>query len=281
MAEGRAQDLATGTTSVGEARAVWRGTLAFGLVTLPVAFYPSVRRGASLRLLAPDGTPLERRLFCERDGEPLGPDDVVRGYPLGDGRHVPLEDEELAALDPERSRVVRLERFVPLEQVDPAYVVRGYVLVPEPEAVTAYRLLAVGLAEAGRAGIATFVMRGRSYLLAIVSRGGTLRGLTMRYAEEMRDPGDLGLTEPGEAAQGDVERMVAAAGRLFRDEVDPAELEDPVELRLSALVTDKLERGEDVLEPPPEADDLDEELESALADVLELLRERLGRRAGA
>ncbi len=262
---------------------MWRGTLAFGLVTLPVGLYPSVRRGgAPLRMLAPDGTPLSRRYFCPYDGRFLDPDEIVRGYPVGDDEYVTIEDEELEALDPERSRVVSLDVFVPVEQVDPAYVVSGYVLVPEPEAVTAYRLLATAMAAAGRAGIATFVMRGRSYLAAIMSREGTLRALTLRYADELRRPEDLGLPEPVAADPAAVERLAAAAEPIFADALDPRDLEDTAARGVAALAAGKLSRGEDVLEAPPagEADELDEELEAALVDVVELLRERLGRPAG-
>jgi DNA end-binding protein Ku len=263
---------------------VWRGTLAFGLVALPVGLYPGARRvGAPLRLLAPDGTPLSRRYYCPLDGRFLGPEEVVRGYPVGGGEYVTLEDEELEALDPERSRAIDLDVFVPVEHVDPAYVVASYVLVPEPPAVTAYRLLARAMAEAGRAGIATFVMRGRSYLMAIVSRDGTLRGLTLRYAEELREPAEVGLPELGTADARTVERLTSAARTLFADDLDPGELEDATARGVASLAEGKLVRGEDVLAPPPaaEPDELDEELEAALVDVMELLRERLGRAYGA
>ena len=262
-------------------RPVWRGTLTFGLVTLPVGLYPATRSGgAPLRLVAPDGTPLARRYYRERDGAFLDEREIVRGYPEAGG-FVTVEDEELAALDPDRSTVIDLDVFVPLDQVDPVYVENAYVLVPEADALTAYRLVVASLAAEGRAGIATFVMRGRSYLLAVVAHGGTLRGLTLRYHDEVREPADVGLPALRPADVGAVARIEAAARELYADALDPDELADAGARRVVELAEGKLARGEDVREPPlgPEepAAELDEELEATLADVMALLRESLGR----
>src|SRR5690606_16259120 len=103
-------------------RPVWSGTLSFGLVTLPVELYSTTRSSrASLRLVAPDGTPLKRTYFSQADGKPLAAEDIVRGYPLEDDEFVTFEDSELEALDPERSRVIDLQSFVPLDEIDPSY----------------------------------------------------------------------------------------------------------------------------------------------------------------
>src|SRR5690606_32223653 len=119
-------------------RPVWSGTLSFGLVTLPVELYPTTRSSrASLRMVDEDGTPLKRRYFSQKKGELLEPGDIVRGYPIGDDEYVIVEDEELEALDPERSRVIDLESFVPLADIDPGYLESSYVLVPDPDATVA------------------------------------------------------------------------------------------------------------------------------------------------
>ena len=87
---------------------------------------------------------------------------------------------------PEKSREIDLRRFVPLEQIDPMYFDRAYFLVPDKEAPKAYRLLAQSLENMGRAGIATFVMRGKEYLVAIIAEGGVLRAETLRFEDELR-----------------------------------------------------------------------------------------------
>lgn len=262
-------------------RPVWSGTLSFGLVTLPVELYPTTRSSrASLRMVDEDGTPLRRRYFCQKDGELLEPSDIVRGYPIGDDEYVMIEDEELEALDPDRSRVIDLESFVPLGDIDPSYQESAYVLVPDPDATVAYRLLVTSMAEADRAGIATFVMRGKAYIIAIVSREGTLRALTLRYHDELRTPEDVGLPELETADVDEVKRYEKAIKKLTEKALDPSQLEDRASQRLRKLAQSKLKKGRDVHqvdedEVEPEDDD------QPFVDVMELLKQSLGRSAEA
>ena len=258
-------------------RPVWSGTLSFGLVTLPVELYPTTRSSrASLRMVAEDGTPLKRRYFSQQGGEPLEQSDIVRGYPIGDDKYVVVEDEELEALDPDRSRVIDLESFVPLADIDPSYLENAYVLVPDPDATVAYRLLVGSMAEAERAGIATFVMRGKAYIVAIVSLDGTLRALTLRYHDELRSPEDVGLPELETADVDEVERYVKAMEKLKEKSLDLESLEDRASQRLRKLAQGKLAKGRDVHkvdedEVEPEDDD------EVFVDVMELLKRSLGK----
>lgn len=263
-------------------RPVWSGTLAFGLVTLPVELYPTTRSGGvSLRMIGPDGTPLSRRYFCEADGEILTSDEIVRGYPIGDDEFVMIEDEELEALDPDRSRVIDLDVFVPRGDLDPSYVQNTYVLVPGDDAATAYRLLVASMAEEDRAGIATFVMRGTSYLLAIVSVGGTLRGMTLRYHDEVRSPEDVGLPELETADVDEVKEIEQAAKALAADTLDLSEMEDERSKRIAKLVDKRLKSGKGVHDAPEEEEPSDDEDEAPMIDVMQLLRESLGKAARA
>lgn len=268
-----------GTKSEGR-RPIWSGTLSFGLVTLPVELHATTRsRRASLRMVDEGGTPLKRRYFCQQDGELLESDDIVRGYPVGDDKFVMVEDEELEALYPEHSRVIDLESFVPLEGIDPSYLERAYVLVPDPDAAVAYRLLVKSIAEAERAGIATFVMRGKAYIVAIVSRGGTLRALTMRYHDELRTPEGVGLPELDTADAREVARYERAMKRLAEDSLDMSELEDRASQRLRKLAKSKLKKRLDVHkvdESEVEPDD-----DEPVVDIMELLKRSLGRGAEA
>ena len=265
---------ARGAGPKGSHRPLWSGTLAFGLVTLPVDLYTTTRSaGASLRMIDEDGTPLKRRYVCQRDEELLEADDIVRGYPIGDDEFVMIEDDELDALDPERSSVIDLETFVPAEDVDPSYIENTYVLVPNPDANTAYRLLVTSMAEAGRAGIATFVMRGKSYVVAIISRDGTLRAATLRYHDELRSPDDVGLPELQTADVDEVKRYEKAMARLTEDELDPAELRDRGSERLRKVAKRKLAKGRDV---HTVAEDEVEPDDGPAMDIMELLRQSLG-----
>ena len=261
-------------------RPVWSGTLAFGLVTLPVELHSTVRRsGSSLRMIGPDGTPLNRRYYSEQTGKLLNQDDIVRGYELDDGNFVVIEDEELDELDPEHSRTIDLDIFVPVGQIDPLLVDNTYLLVPLKDALPAYRLLVASMADRGRAGIARFVLRERAYQLAIVSSGGTLRALTLRYPDEIRSKDDVGLPEPETADIDDIEKLEAAMKKLTVKELETDVLVDVEAQELEKLAKKKLKKSEDVHElKDEEADDDDGE---EIADVMALLRASLEAGASA
>src|SRR5207248_7073669 len=106
-----------------------------------------------------------------------------------------VTDEELERLAPEKSRDIDLRRFVEAEAIPPMYFERSYFLVPAGGSAKAYRLLAATMEETHRAGIATFVMRGKEYLVAILSENGILRAETLRFSDEIRSPEDVGLPE--------------------------------------------------------------------------------------
>jgi DNA end-binding protein Ku len=236
------------------ARAFWSGTISFGLVSVPVALFPATRElRASLRMLAPDGTPLERRWYCAKDERNVAWDELVRGFELEDGSFVVMSDEELAAAAPEKSRDIDLRRFVPSEALDPVYFERGYFLVPAGESTKAYRLLAEAMEDTGLTGIATFVMRTREYLIAIMAEDGILRAETMRWAGEVRAPKEVGLPRLAKPKPAEVKAIDAAIRRLEQDGVDERELVDPRSEALQELVAEKVEEGRDVIEAPEEA----------------------------
>lgn len=271
----RSQPAAVQAEGAPTRRPVWSGTLAFGLVTLPVDLYSTTRASrAALRMIDADGTPLKRRYVSQEGGALLTDREIVRGYPIED-EFVVIEDEELEALDPKRSRTIDLESFVRESDLDPSYIENAYVLVPDPEATTAYRLLVSSMADAGRAGMATFVMRGRAYAVAIVARDGTLRALTLRYHDELRTPADIGLGELKTAPAEDVKRSRREIVKLASDSLDMGALTDRASQRLRAAARKKLAKGKDVhqvdeAEVEPEADDAD------FVDIMELLRRSLG-----
>ena len=260
---------------------MWSGTLSFGLVTLPVDLYSATRPArASLRMIAPDGTPLRRRYVAQDGDELLNDRDIVRGYPFDDDEFVLVEDAELDALDPERSRVIDLESFVPYQDIDPGLIENSYVLVPDPDATTAYRLLVRSMTDAERAGIATFVMRGKSYVVAILAQEGTLRAVTLRYHDELRSPEDVGLPSLETADVAAVERYRKAIKSLADKQLDTTDLVDRASERLRAVAEKKLKKGRDVHkvardEVEPEPDDGD------AVDIMELLRQSLGKRVEA
>jgi DNA end-binding protein Ku len=261
-------------------RAFWSGTLTFGLVSVPVDLYPAVRpRRTPLRMLGPDDQPLVRRYFCSADGAPLTNDDIVRGYENDDGSFTIVEDEELEALAPRKSRDIDLRRFVAREEIPRQLLERPYVLAPAGDSTKAYHLLAATMEASGRAGIATFVMRGKEYLAAIFAEGGTLRAVTMRFVTELRTPEDVGLpgaARPSAERRREIERAVA---ELTADELDTKLLNDDYATQLLELAELKRDAGKDVVEieeAPPE----DEESGADVIDIMSVLRERMGAARG-
>jgi DNA end-binding protein Ku len=203
--------------------AFWSGTITFGLVSVPVDLFPANKSShIGLRTLAPDGTPLRRQYVSSETGRELSPRALARGYDVGKGRYVLVTDDELERLAPEKSHDIDLRLFVDRNQIDPIYSERGYFLAPAGDSAKAYHLLAAVLETTRRAGIATFVMRGKEYLISIVAEGGILRAETMRFKDEIRSPSEVGLPEkavaPKELTQR-FERIIEqkAASRLPED----------------------------------------------------------------
>ena len=263
-------------------RPMWSGTISFGLVSVPVDLWPALQPGGvGLRMLAPDGTPLARRYFCPRENRDVHREHIQRGYEVGEGQYVVITDEELEALEPKKSRDIDLRRFVPAEAIDPLYFQRSYFLTPASDSNKAYRLLAAVMEKTARAGIATFVMRDKEYLVAIVAERGILRAETLRFADEIRRPEDAGLGTAAPAVQAvpaEVGRMERAIEDHSADELDPSELQDRQTPRLLELIRKKQERNEGVLEAreaPAEADEAAEDEEAAPADLVDVIRRSL------
>jgi DNA end-binding protein Ku len=257
------------------ARSFWSGTISFGLVTVPVELYAGQRSArGSLRMLADDGTPLSRRYYRPGTDEPLEPGDLERGYQLPDGQIVVVTDEELEGLMPEQSRDIDLRRFVDVAALDPRLYDRSYFLAPAGKSTTAYRLLAETMERAKKVGIATFVMRAKQYVVAISAEGGLLRAETLRFADELRSPDDIGLPEPKKVSAEALKRMRAAVKKLAKPSFAATEIQDESWRELEKLVDKKRKKHQDVVEPPESA----EQGEGAeVIDLLEVLKESLAR----
>lgn len=261
------------------ARAFWSGTISFGLVSVPVDLFPANRKErVSLRMLGPDGTPLARRYYCPKDDREVPYSEIVRGYPVG-RKYVVMTEEELEAVEPRKSREIDLRLFVDREEIDPVLFERAYYLVPGGQSTKAYRLLAQTMERAGRVGVATFVMRTKEYVVAIIAEDGILRAETMRFADEIRTAKDVGLAEPKKAQAAAVKKMRTQIAKLAKKDIALSELEDRNAERLLAIIERKRKKGEDVVEADV-AEDVEEEKD--IIDLMEVLRQRLaGRETGA
>lgn len=229
-------------------------------------------------MLAPDGTPLERRYFCSKEDKEISWNEIVRGYELDDGNFVPVSDEELEALEPEKSRDIDLREFVPRDSLDPLLFRRAYFLVPGGESVKAYRLLVDAMESTDRAGIATFVMRGKEYLIAILAEKGLLRAETLRFEDEVRDIERVDLPA-GKAKPAEVKKFRSAIGKLTRKSLDLESLYDDWTPRLVELAEKKHRKGADVVESSVQAERDDEDEGGEVIDLVAALRRSLGKEA--
>ena len=253
-------------------RPFWSGTLTFGLVSVPVSLFPAARGGrASLRMLGPDGQPLARRYYAEKTGKDLDADEVVRGYEVDKNKYVVVTDEELERLEPEKTRDINLTQFVPADSIPPLYFERGYFLTPASGSQKAYKLLAETMEKNELAGIATFVMRGKEYLVAIFSEKGILRAETMRFPDEIRSPEDVGLPKKKAAPAATVKKFEKLIKSKSKKQFTPAKLGDKQNEDLLKLVKRKEKQRGNVVRVEPEAD-----TDNKVIDLVQVLKKSLG-----
>jgi DNA end-binding protein Ku len=260
------------TSDEGGGRAFWSGTLSFGLVSVPVDLLPAHSSSrAPLRMLDADGTPLARRYFCPADEQEVDADDLERGYELDDGTIVVVTDEELEAQAPRKSREIDLRRFVDRDSIDPLYFERSYFLAPGKGSGKAYRLLASVMESSRRAGIASFVMREKEYLVAIFAEGGLLRGETLRFADQVRSIRSVGLPRPGRVDAAALKRMSRAVSALAKKSWNPSALSDPHDA-IRQLAQRKFEKGQDVIRSGKAASQHEG---GDIVDLMQVLRDSL------
>ena len=258
-------------------RSFWSGTISFGLVSIPVSLFPANRSSrVPARTLGPEGVPLGRRYYSSKTDRELSPKEMVRGYETEKDRYVLVTDEELDRLAPKKSRDIDLRQFVDVNQIPPIYFERGYFLTPEGDSTKAYMLLAAILEKTQRAGIATFVMRGKEYLIAITAENGILRAETMRFREEIRSPGDIGLPERRKAPEEQTRRFIQIIQKHASPELSQNELRDETSAELLKLVHEKEEKKQDVVRT---SDEKESGGESA-PDLVAILKQSLAGRTG-
>lgn len=258
----------------GGMRPFWSGNITFGLVSVPVGLYSAVRTGGvALKMIGPDEAPVRRRYVCSEDGKVLDEDDIVRGYEIEKGKFIVVTDEELEAIEPRKSREIDLQLFVDRQEIDPIYFNRAYFLVPASGTNKAYRLLAEVMEKKDQAGIATFVMRAKEYLVAIIAENGILRAETLRFADEIRSAADVGLPKRVKPPAPQVKKFEEQIAKRAK-KLDLHELLDDYTERLEKLVAKKEKKKGAVVQAPVEEH---EETQGAeVVDLLAVLSKSLG-----
>jgi DNA end-binding protein Ku len=248
-----------GTTSVGRAvavaRPIWSGAINFGLVTIPVELYSATEdhtisfrqfeRGTSDRI--------RYKRVNERTGKEVAFSDIVKGADLGGGEYVIIEPDELDAIAPGRSRTIDINSFVELDDIDPIHFQKTYWLAPSKEEYgKSYSLLLQAMEKSNRAGIATFVMRGKEYLTAVRAGDGMLVLNTLLFAEDIRDPAkELKSLPEISTARGKEIEMATSLIDSMTDEWRPEDYHDTYTQQVEKLIEDKRDGKEIVAETEP------------------------------
>ncbi|HEX2422167.1 MAG TPA: Ku protein [Actinomycetota bacterium] len=250
-------------------RAMWKGAISFGLVTIPVAVYPATEE-KTLRfnqLHDEDGGRIRYKRMCEKDGEEVTFEHIVKGYEVEKDRYVVLTDEDLNAIPVESSRAIDIHRFVDLEEIDPVMFKKSYYLVPEETGAKAYALLREAMADDGRVGIAKVSFRDKEHLAALRFKDEAFVLETMYWPDEIREA-DFGGVDVSAKVRGQELEMAKQLIESLSGEWNPEEYSDEYREALLQIVEAKLNGQEiEVVAPEPTAKvvDLMEALKASVA----------------
>jgi DNA end-binding protein Ku len=238
------------------ARAIWSGSISFGLLNVPVKLYSAVaRRNIALREIRDsDSARIKHRRVAEGTDEEVPYDRIVKAYEITPGNYVPLSKEEMSALAPERTRAIDVLDFVDIEEIDPMYFDSPYYLGPAEGAEKAYSLLAAAMEASGKAAIARFVFRNKEHLAALRTSTGVLTLTTMRFADEVVPPSELDDVLPQEKPKA-AKREQEMAEQLIESlstEFEPRGYRDEYREQLLALIERKAE-GKEIVTSEAEA----------------------------
>jgi DNA end-binding protein Ku len=267
------------------ARPIWKGSLSFGLVTIPVTLYSAENRQEELHFSLLDkrnNARVKYKRVNEATGEEVPWDTIVKGYEYEDGNYVLLGDEDFRRAAVEATQTVALEQFVPRDSVECVYYDKPYYLVPLKGGEKAYVLLRDVLAKTGKIGIATVVIRTRQYIAALVPEGDALVVNLLRYEYELRKPREMDLPEilnragkpkPQEMAM--AEQLVAAMAGEF----NPGKFHDEYRDKLVAWINKKVKAGD--LAPAAAVPGEEEEAAPAPINIMDLLKRSVEGQEGA
>jgi DNA end-binding protein Ku len=234
------------------ARAIWKGSITFGLVNIPVGLYSAETRDEiHFKLLdRKTKSPIHYKRVSEESTKEVAWEETVRGYEFSPGKFVVLSDEDLKRAAPEATQTIDIVDFVDIDEISPLYFDKPYYLGPDKKGAKAYALLREVLRRTKKVGIAKVVIRTRQYLSAVVARGDVLTLELMRYAHELRDPSELDVPKGKEGVS---ERELDMAERLVEgmvDAWDPEKYKDDYRRDLMKMIKERAEAGD--LEASPE-----------------------------
>ena len=259
------------------ARAIWSGSISFGLLNVPVKLYSAVSKQTVRfrELREGDGSRVRHKRVSEKDGKEVPYEKIVKGYEFAPDQYVTLTRDELAELDPKKTRAIEIQDFVDLDDIDPIYFEHPYYLGPDKGAEKAYALLVEAMNQERKVAIARFVLRNKEHLAAIRPMDKVLTMATMRFSDEVVSPGDLDGELFAEKPKKPEKRELDMARQLISSlsgNFDAAKYRDEYREELLELLEQKASGKEIVSTPseepkPTKAPDLMAALEESLAAV--------------
>jgi DNA end-binding protein Ku len=267
-------------------RAMWTGTIGFGMVTVPVKLYSAVdRKTVRFHMLSgKTGVRLSQRRIDPSSGEEVLYEDVVKGYELAPDRYVVIEPGELETLQPKKTKTIEIEEFVDLSQIDPVFYDHPYYLAPGPGGAKPYRLLLEAMRETGKVAIARVVIRSKEQLVAVRPMGEVLGMATMLFADEVLSPERLDeVAEAGEVKT--TKRELDVAKQLvdsLAGQFEPGDFRDTYREEVLELIERKAQGKAIAVQPAPEETSAPApDLMSALKASLEAVKAREGTKKAA
>jgi len=225
-------------------RAIWKGAVSFGLVSVPVKLYSATEsKDISFRQVhAQDGGRIKYQRVCSIDGEEVPYSDIAKGYETEDGEMVIIDDSDMEDLPVSSSREIAVEKFVPSEQIDPMLFEKSYYLEPEKTGAKPYALLRQALLDSDRMALVTVALRNRTSLAVLRVRDDVIVLQTMMWPDEIRQP-DFGSVDTSDAKPAEV-KMANMLVETLAGDFEPDEFEDDYRAAIEEMVRAKIEGGE-------------------------------------
>ncbi len=234
------------------ARAIWKGSISFGLVNIPIALYPATRREElKFRLLRrSDLSPVNYKRVAEKDGKEVAWDQIVKGYEYEKGKYVVLKDEDFQRVDLEATQTVDIKDFVDQEEIDPMFFYKPYYLEPQKGGDKAYALLRDSLKDTNKVGVAKVVIKTRQYLAGVKPEDGVLVLELMHFADELADAEKLHLPRKMEVGKREM-NMAKSLIDSMTSKWEPEKYKDDYREALMEVIEEKVEAGGKEIEEKP------------------------------
>jgi len=234
------------------ARAIWKGSISFGLVNIPIALYPATRREElKFRLLRKsDLSPVNYKRVAEKDGKEVPWDQIVKGYEYEKGKYVVLKAEDFERVDLEATQTVDIQDFVDVDDIDPMFFYKPYYLEPQKGGDKAYALLRDALQDSKKVGIAKVVIKTRQHLAGVKPEDSALVLELMHFADELADTEKLHVPKKVEVGKREM-TMAKSLIDSMSAKWDPSKYRDDYREALMEVIEEKVEAGGKEIEEKP------------------------------